>query len=331
MNAARLRDPRFWLLVSATAALALAFLFPRVLARREGVDALFVLDITGSMNARDYKLDGKPASRIDFAKAAMRRLLADLPCPARVALGVFTEREPFLLFEPIDVCENFAAVDQAIAGLDWRMAWEGDSRISAGFFRAVEMARRLDADLLFITDGQEAPPLPAYGAPMFEGKRGEIGGAVIGAGGYEPAPIPKFDDRGREIGFFGEQDVPHESRFGLPPPGAEKRDGYNPRNAPFGGAMTVGTEHLSSVREPHLRELADATGLGYAHLEMVDGLWNALRPFARPRPSVAPFDLRPFFAAAALAALAALYLAVPLLERARARRPTLATFKRRSP
>jgi mxaL protein len=323
---ARLRDARFLSLAFAVTMLAAAFLFPRASAMRNGVDLLLTLDITGSMNTRDYSLGGAPASRIEFAKQALRRLVADLPCPSRVGLAIFTEREPFLLFEPIDVCENFAAIEAAIAGLDWRMAWEGDSRISAGLFRAVEMARRIDADLVFVTDGQEAPPLPAYGAPIFEGKNGDVLGLILGAGGYEPAPIPKFDDRGREIGFYGADEVPHESRFGLPPAGVEQREGYNPRNAPFGGAMTIGAEHLSSVREPYLRQLAETTGLIYAHLEKLDGLASTLLSVARPRPSLAPVDLRPAFAAAALAGFAVLYLVIPLAEIfARRHRSRLAT------
>jgi mxaL protein len=330
VTSARLRDARFLSLAFATAMIAVALLFPRVSLVRNGVDALVTIDITGSMNTRDYMIEGKPASRLEFAKRALRGLVADLPCPSRIALAIFTEREPFLLFEPIDICENFAAVDAAIAGLDWRMAWEGDSRISAGFFRAIEMARRLGADLVFVTDGQEAPPLPAYGAPVFDGKRGEVAGLVLGAGGYEPAPIPKFDERGREIGVYGAEEVPHESRFGLPPPGAELREGYNPRNAPF-GAMTIGSEHLSSVREPYLRELAERTGLTYAHLDKTEGLAGALRAAARPRASLAPLDLRPFFAAAALAGFVVLFLVVPLVERARRpRRSGLPKLQRRA-
>jgi mxaL protein len=331
VTTARLRDPRLLSLAFAASMIAAALLFPRISTIRDGVDALVTLDITGSMNTRDYMLDGKPASRLDFAKKALRGLVADLPCPSRIALAIFTEREPFLLFEPIDVCENFAAMDAAIAGLDWRMAWEGDSRVSAGFFRAIEMARRLGADLVFVTDGQEAPPLPTYGAPVFDGARGEVTGLLLGAGGYEPAPIPKFDERGREIGFYGAEEVPHESRFGLPPPGAEQREGYNPRNAPFGGAMSIGSEHLSSVREPYLRELAAATGLTYAHLDKPEGLAGALRAVARPRASLAPLDLRPAFAAAALAGFVVLFLVIPLVERARRPRSSgLARLQRRA-
>jgi mxaL protein len=309
------RDPRLVLLALATLSLIATFVAPKITTRRSSFDFLAVVDITGSMNVRDYAASGLPVSRLDAVKAALRTLLAELPCPSRVALGVFSERRTFLLFEPIDVCADFAPLDASVAALDWRMAWEGDSRISAGFFRAIDMARELKIDLLFFTDGQEAPPLPARGAPIFEGRAGEVRGLVVGVGGYELSPIPKFDDRGREVGFLSVDDVPHESRFGLPPEGAQRREGYNARNAPFGATAAIGVEHLSSVKEDYLRSLAEKTGLSYVHLEDGKRLWTEYAAVASVRPRDAAFDLRPFFgAAAALFTFSA--AAGPLLARA---------------
>lgn len=312
--APEIRDSRLLLLASASILLALTFVAPRMSVTRIGVDALAVVDITGSMNTRDYSVNARPASRLEFVKSALRNTVANLPCPSRIALGVFSERRPFLLFEPIDACGDFAPLETAIQALDWRMAWEGDSRISAGLFRAIDMARGLKADLLFITDGQEAPPLPASGGGAFDGRRGEVRGLIVGVGGYELSPIPKYDDRGREIGFHGADEVPHESRFGLPPEGAEQREGYNARNAPFGATVAAGTEHLSSVREAYLKGLSEQTGLTYVHLESSDGLAKALADAATPRPRGASLDLRPIFGAAAFACLLALFIAAPLHE-----------------
>lgn len=289
------RDPRVALLALATLSLAATFFAPKIMIRRPSFDFLAIVDITGSMNVRDYAVSGRPVSRLDAVKAALRAMLAELPCPSHVALGVFTERRPFLLFEPIDVCADFTPLQASIEALDWRMAWEGDSRISAGFFRAIDMARELKSDLLFFSDGQEAPPLPARGAPTFEGRVGELRGLVVGVGGYELSPIPKFDDRGREVGFLGADDVPHESRFGLPPEGAERREGYNARNAPFGASAAIGVEHLSSVKEDYLRSLAEKTGLSYAHLSDGKRLWKDYAAVASVRPREAALDLRPFF------------------------------------
>jgi mxaL protein len=231
-----------------------------------------------------------------------------------VALGVFTERRPFLLFEPIDACADYAPLEGSIAALDWRMAWEGDSRISAGLFRAIDMARDMKTDLLFFTDGQEAPPLPASGGPSFEGQPGAVRGLVVGVGEYALSPIPKFDDKGREIRFLGPDEVPQESRFGLPPAGSEQREGYDARNAPFGAAVAVGVEHMSSLRETYLQSLADRTGLTYAHLVDASGLSKAYAVAGTPRPRRAQIDLRPFLGAAAGASLIALYVAPMLFE-----------------
>jgi mxaL protein len=316
--ARNLRDRRLQALSLALALILSACVVRTVALTRDGVEVLAVVDITGSMNVRDYKRpDGSPTSRLDTAKAALRDLVARLPCGSRLALGIFTERRPFLLFAPIEVCRDFAPLDGALDALDWRMAWEGDSRVSAGLFRSIEMAASLGTDLIFVTDGQEAPPLPSGGGPAFEGKPGAVRGLIVGAGGYGLSQIPKFDDRGREAGFYAETDVQQENRFGPPPADAESRPGYEPRNAPFGATAARGTEHLSSVRETYLKKVAGETGLAYAHLDGPSGLLAPLMQAATPRPLPGSLDLRPLLGSVALALLLAVYAVPPLLARLR--------------
>lgn len=308
------RDPRLLLLVMALTLTLLALVAPLAPIKRRSFDSLVVVDITGSMNTRDYNVAGRPVSRLEFVKAALRDFVAGLPCASRLALGVFSERRSFLLFEPIEVCANYAPLAGAIEALDWRMAWEGDSRVAAGLFRAIEMARELKTDLVFLTDGQEAPPLPFSGPPPFVGRAGEVRGLIVGVGGYELSPIPKFDDNGREIGFYGVEDVPHDNRFGLPPPGSELREGYNARNAPFGAAVAVGVEHLSSVREAYLQSLGEKTGLSYAHLTGSDRLLSAFETAATPQYRTIALSLRAPLGAAACVSLIALYILLPAFE-----------------
>ena len=322
MTLGALRDLRVWLLGLAFCGLIAALAQPRVTLSHPAYDLLFVLDITGSMNARDYRLEGQPASRLQFVKHTLRQLLARLPCGSRFGLAIFTERRSFLLFVPVEVCENFAPIDGALAALDWRMAWEGDSRIASGLHSAIEMAGELQADLVLLTDGQEAPPLPTTGPPAFEGEPGDVRGLIVGVGGRTPVPIPKFDDRGREIGFVAAEDVPHETRVGPPPADASSREGWHPRNAPFGAVPIVGSEHLTAVREEHLRALARQTGLGFALLTDAGALETALRREAVPRSIETAVDLRPLPAGLALAALLAVYGILPLARAFRARRHT---------
>jgi mxaL protein len=310
-------DTRGRWLAGAFALTALTGVAPHIAVTGQRVEAVVVIDITGSMNTRDERLHGKPVSRLDKAKATLRGLAASLPCGSRLGLGLFAERRTFLLFEPIETCADFAALDGALAGLDWRMGWEGDSRIAAGLFRAIGLAADLHSDLVFVTDGHEAPPLPARGGPAFEGKPGAVRGLIVGAGGHSPSPIPRYDDRGREIGFYGADDVPHENRFGPPPPDAETREGYNPRNAPFGASAAPGQEHLSSVRETYLRGLAAETGLAYAPLDAPGGLVGALTAAATPRTRPVRLDLRPVLGGSALAALLVLFGLLPWHARLR--------------
>lgn len=290
-----------------------ALVVPPGRAVRNGVDVLVVVDITGSMNTRDYVEGAKSESRLEAVRSALRETLVDLPCQSRFSLALFAERRIFLLFDPIEVCSNFAPIAGAVAALNWREGWEGDSHIASGLYRAIALANELHVDLVFMTDGQEAPPLPWSGGPAFEGKAGAVNGLIVGVGGYALSPIPKYDNNGREIGFYGPDDVLQESRFGLPPPGAELRPGYNPRNAPFGDVHIEGNEHLSSVKESYLKELAQKTGLAYTHLVDEPEFLAALRAHATPRLVNVKVERGSIAAALGFVCLGCVYALLPLL------------------
>ncbi len=72
-----------------------------------------------------------------------------------------------------------------------------------------------------------------------------------------------------------------------------------------------GAEHLSSLKEPHLRELASKAGIAYARLTTPESLLAALRrpELARSRPVAT--DLRWGLAAIALLALALAFAPIP--------------------
>jgi mxaL protein len=320
MNRPAFHELRFWLLVAALLLIVAGLALPRVKLTREAYDVMAFVDITSSMNTRDVSLDGKPASRLDLVKERLSGFVASLPCRSKFGLGIFTARRVFVLFEPVEVCENFAGIDAAISGLDWRMAWEGDSYITAGVHDAIPVAKGLDTDLVFFTDGHEAPPLPWTGMPPFEGKPGEVAGLLVGVGGKTLVPLQKFDDSGSEIGVLGVDDVLQENRSGQPPPDASSRPGWHPKWAPFGDMRANNNEHMTSVKEDHLKEVASQTGLAYAHLDGAGPLLRAFETVARPRAVVVAADIRPYPAALALLLLVLLYGALPLRDRLAARR-----------
>ncbi len=186
------RDARFWLLLAAFVCFAAALILPSTREQTNGVDVLFTVDITGSMNTRDYSENGHPISRLDHIKAVLRQTLVDLPCQSHVGVALFAERRIFLLFNPIEVCANFSPITESISAFDWREGWEGDSHIAEGLYRAIALADDLHSDLVFMTDGQEAPPLPWSGGPTFDGRPGAVKGLVVGVGGYGLSPIPQI-------------------------------------------------------------------------------------------------------------------------------------------
>lgn len=327
MNRPAFHELRFWLLVAAFLLIIAGLSLPRVKLTRESYDVMAFVDITSSMNTRDLTLGGRPVSRLDAVKVQLDGFVAGLPCESKFGLGIFTARRVFVLFEPVEVCENFSSIDAAINGLDWRMGWEGDSYVTRGVYDAIPVAKGVGTDLLFFTDGHEAPPLPWTGMPPFEGKRGEVPGLLVGVGGKILVPLLKFDEEGREIGTLGVDDVLQENRSGAPPPDASSRPGWHPKWAPYGDVHINSNEHLTSVKEDHLKALAQQTGLAYAYLTSAGMLLRDFETVARPRPVVVATDIRPYPAALALILLVILFGVLPLRERMRAARKGFGSFQ----
>ncbi|HWP01042.1 MAG TPA: vWA domain-containing protein [Methylococcus sp.] len=295
--------------VTLAFALAVAACFPwRLQQSRPVFRHLVIVDITRSMNVEDYRLGARPLSRLAFVKQALQRALADLPCGSRFGLGVFSERQVALLFAPIEVCSGFAAISGAIERLDWRMAWAADSRIAKGLHQALETFAGLDASLVFLTDGHEAPPVNPRYLPGFAELRGKATGWIVGVGGSGLSPIPKFDESGRRLGFYAEEEVPQRSSFGLPELPPDQIEGYHARNAPFGSEQFHGVEHLSSLKEDYLRQLAEASGLAYHRLEDARGLTEALLAPRLARRRDVAVDARWIPGLGALLLLVATYL-----------------------
>jgi mxaL protein len=261
-----IRDYRFWCLALALAAMMLMSIHPTKRQRNPVYQLMVIVDITRSMNAEDYKQQEQAISRLTFVKQTLRELLLKLPCESKVGLGVFTDRRSSLLFEPIEVCSGFNEIDTAIAALDWRMAWAADSRIANGFFYTLEMLKGKKESILFITDGHEAPPVNPRYRTDFTTVKNTLNGLIVGVGGTQPTPIPKFNNRGEREGFYTPDDVPHRSSFGQSDLNPEQIEGYDARNAPFGSAEVVGTEHLTALNEPYLQQLAAETGFNYHRL-----------------------------------------------------------------
>ena len=308
-----------WLLASAACALAACLLNPGWPVERARFDHVIVLDITQSMDVQDEVLDGKPISRLLYAKHALRQALLRLPCGSKVGWGVFTEYRSFLLFEPVEVCANLSELRSTLAHIDGRMAWSGNSEIAKGLHSGIAMARQLPGNpsLVFVTDGQEAPPLSPQHRPSFDDKPGEVVGVIVGVGDVRPSPIPKSDPSGRPLGFWQADEVAQSDLYGrgrgASVTGERMTEDAAAAPAPALGA-TPGSEHLSALREPYLRLLGRERGLAFARLDSPETLAAALTAPSLAKPTAVRADGRIVFAWLALGLLLARY-AGPLLTR----------------
>ena len=301
-----------WLLGGAAASLLICLFRPGWPGERARFDHVVVLDITQSMDVQDEALAGKPASRLAFAKSALREALLRLPCGSKIGWAVFTEYRSFLLFEPVELCANLTELPATLARIDGRMAWSGNSEIAKGLHSGFDLARQLPGhpSLVFVTDGQEAPPLSPQHRPRTDDKPGDVAGLIVGVGAARPSPIPKTDPSGRPLGFWQADEVAQADLYGrgrdASVGGEAMTDGAAAGTAPALGA-TPGAEHLSALRKPYLRLLGRERGLSFVRLESADALAAALMAPALAKPTQVRADLRLLFAGLALALLLARY------------------------
>lgn len=292
------------LLALSSAALALCYAVPTIKLERATYSFLVALDITQSMNARDAGAPGRPLSRLAFAKEALQQTLAGLPCGSRVGWAIFTEYRVLVLLAPVEVCANWAELTTVLERIDGRMTWAGASEIAKGLHSGLRGVAALGGGsaLVFVTDGHEAPPLHPRLRPRFDGRPGEVPGLIVGVGGEALVPIPKFDPDGRPIGLWEAGEVAQTDTFSAG------------RSGSAGGERMVGAdeapppvrqEHLSSLKEAYLQQLAAETGLGYVRLASPQTLGDALLQERYATTAPVDSDLRRVPAALALLLLVA--------------------------
>ena len=256
----------------------------------------FVIDITQSMNARDYRVAGYPSDRLGFVKATLLEALHDLPCGSEVGLGLFTTQSVHFLFEPLEICRHFSVIDDALRHIDWRMAWSADTHVESGLHHAIRDLIKRDPStrLIFLTDGQETPPQLVK--PVFDVEPGAIKGLVVGVGGRSPVTVPRYDRENNSLGIWENADI-------------EKPPVSSTVYSQKVDVRTLPTEgpYLSWMDETHLREVSASTGLGFLVLDQPETFRKMILrdDLAELRPAVT--DLRLWFGLAAILCLLIAY------------------------
>lgn len=278
--------------------LLIALFLPAVAVKRDTYECVVVFDITQSMDVEDYELSGKPVSRLGFAREAARRALRELPCGSRVGWGAFAGYRTLLLLAPVEVCENYGDLLSSLAKIDGSMRWENASEIAKGVYWSMRVAKELGSNpsVIFVTDGQEAPPLdPDNVLPMFDDlTAGQIRGWLVGTGGELPVPIPRTDDEGHRQGYWRADEV------------------IQPGEA---SGKSRGIEHLSALHQAHLEEIAHQVGFGYARMTSLESIAPAMLDKRFARRQAAAADLYWIPALLALVLLAVRFAPLGLRKR----------------
>lgn len=298
----RFKRPRVMLALVPVILLSLAVLPLRWDVRVDVFHHFVVFDITQSMNVKDMRLSGDRVSRLAFAKHQVREALPALPCGSTVSVGVFTGHRSFVLFKPVEICQHFNDISDAIAEIDWRMAWEARSEVSKGIFSAIKVAPQLDdtpMSILFLTDGHEAPPLSDQYRPRYKGD-GPVLGNLLGIGDDLPVPIPMYGFTGKFMGYWSADQVLQVDTYSLgrPTGGNEQMVGVDQQD--LNARIAAGTEHLSSLKADHLQALAGETGMHYTRPVLADDFREALTDPALASSEIKRRSPAPWLAASAL-------------------------------
>ena len=184
--------------------LILGLINPKVNIERDIHNYIFVVDISQSMLTKDMSIEGQKVSRLDYSKKLLQGIMDQLPCKTNVSIGMFAGVSVAATYTPINICDNYSAINSTIQHLDWRSVWSGNSRIREGLSNLARLIRSFpqSARVIFLTDGEEAPRLHTFNTRDLTQFQGETDWLMVGIGSEEGSAIPKYDSENQLIGFW---------------------------------------------------------------------------------------------------------------------------------
>ena len=230
--------------------LILGLINPKVNIERDIHNYIFVVDISQSMLTKDMSIEGQKVSRLDYSKNLLQGIMDQLPCKTNVSIGMFAGVSVAATYTPINICDNYSAVNSTIQHLDWRSVWSGNSRIREGLSNLARLIRSFpqSARVVFLTDGEEAPRLHTFNTRDLSQFQGETDWLMVGIGSEEGSAIPKYDSENQLIGFWS------VDSFALQPGIAQiSQSNIGARNDSI--AFSESDRYISKLNEKYLIEI----------------------------------------------------------------------------
>lgn len=275
------------LLLAALILLVIALFNPKVPVKRNIYSYALVVDISQSMNVVDKSINGKPVSRITFTQDLLHRLIGELPCGTNVSMNLFAGVSVAALYSPIEVCENFDAINDTIDHLDWRTAWSGNSRVRSSMATLAKTLRSFPepAQVVYFTDGEEAPKLHVFNRADLTNFQGGDDWLFVGIGSDVGTPIPKFDEFNQLIGYWSNES------FAMQPGIAQiSESNLGTRNDDVAGGTS--DRFLSKLDEEYLKELSKEVNGLYVRGNNVHDVLAAMKLQKPARRDKAGFEIR---------------------------------------
>jgi Ca-activated chloride channel homolog len=203
----------WWLPILACALMVMGLARPQFAHSRaeveaSGIDIMLALDVSGSMQALDFKLDGQPANRIDVVKSVVAKFIEARPND-RIGLLAFAGA-PYLV-SPLTLDH-----DWLLQNLDrvQTAGVEDGTAIGSAIAACVNRLRGTPAKskvVVLLTDGMSNAGKVSPAAAAEAAKALGVKVYTIAAGVRGDAPVPVKDDQGRTRVVMAHVDVDEDT------------------------------------------------------------------------------------------------------------------------
>jgi mxaL protein len=291
------------LLSIALLLLIIAMFKPTVPIKRDIYSYILVADISQSMNVKDMSILGKTVSRMEYQQHLLHRIVGEMPCGTQVSMSLFAGVSVAALYTPIEVCENFAAIEDTIDHLDWRNGWSGNSRVRESMVTLAKLIRSFPepAQVVYFSDGEETPKLHIFNTRDLTGFQGGKDWLLVGIGSDKGTPIPKLDDKNQLIGYWSAESFAMQ-------PGVAQIAQENIGSREDSVASSTSDRYMSKLDEKYMISVAKEIGGNYVNGGSVQNVLAAMKEQPPARRSKADFELKWIIAGVAGLLFLAAYL-----------------------
>lgn len=292
------------LYVLALVLMLLALVKPSIQLRQQVQHYLMIADVSQSMNAEDELLNQQQVSRMAYTQHLMKQLVHKAPCGTYFSLGIFASDNLAMLQNPLEVCKNLDVITDGIEHLEWRMAWKGNSRLSFSVHAATHVYDALNqpAQMLFFTDGDEAPRVNVTIKQDLSGVQiGEFF-TFIGVGGSQKVAIKRYNTANKPVGYWPVSENNNAGAVGVTyaDPSSDEPD------PPV--AYAEYDRMLSQLEEDYLKELAGEFKGSYIKGQDKEEFYQALAAKKATASFVTDYPLRAVYLGLAILLILASYL-----------------------